>query len=512
MNQALAVAGAAPELGSPDPDEAAAAEASRNLDRSLVHGIAWTGAMRFASQGLRWGATLLLARLLSPADYGLVGYATVYLGLVTLVNELGLSAAIVQQRDLTKVQIAKLGGISILLGIGFFGLTLAMAPLVALFFREPRVEPIVIILSSTFVLRGFQVLPRALMTRELAFRRLAWIDGAEAAVLAGSTLLLALLGHGYWALVFGSIIGTATGTLLAWWWRSHPIAWPSDFASIRHAVSYGAHVAAARVTWYVYSNADFAVVGRMLGTVALGAYTFGWTIANIPVEKVTAVLSRVTTGVFASAQHDAVAIRRYLLSLTEGLSVITFPIAAGLALVAHDFVLVVLGDKWEPAIVPMAILVAYSGFRSISVLFAQVLVATGRARRNMHFSIVAAVVLPILFVIGSRWGTAGVALGWIVGFPLVFVPLAMRYTLKAIGMTWRQYGGAMWPAVSAVLVMCVAVLGVRLALPDGNETATMALRLVVMAAVGAAAYTATLFGAHGHRVRAFRAFLRTVRA
>lgn len=489
----------------------AAAQASQQLDRSLVQGIAWTGAMRFIAQGLRWGATLLLARLLSPADYGLVGYATVYLGLVALVNELGLSAAIVQQRHLTKEQIAKLGGVSALLGVAFFGLTVAVAPLVAGFFNEPRVQPIVAILASTFILRGFQVLPRALMTRELTFNKLAWIDGVEAAMLAGTTLILALMGYGYWALVFGSIVGTATGTVLAWWWHPHRISWPNDFHTIRDAVSYGAHVAAARVTWYVYSNADFAVVGRMLGTVALGAYTFGWTIANIPVEKVSAVLSRVTTGVFASAQHDAVAIRRYLLSLTEGLSILTFPIAAGLALVAREFVLVVLGDQWEPAIAPMAILVAYSGFRSITVLFGQVLVATGRARRNMHFSLIAAVTLPILFAIGAQWGTAGVAFGWIIGFPLVFVPLAMRYTLREIGMSWREYGTSLWPAVSATLVMGLAVLGARALLPEGDATSTMLLRLVVMTAVGVATYGAMLFGAHGARVRAFRHFLRTVR-
>lgn len=330
-------------------------------------------------------------------------------------------------------------------------------------------------------------------------------------MLATSTLILAFLGYGYWALVFGSIIGTLTGTLLAWWWRPHQISWPRDFHTIREAVGYGIHVAAARVTWYVYSNADFAVVGRMLGTVALGAYTFGWTIANIPVEKVSAVLSRVTTGVFASAQHDEPAIRRYLASLTEGLAILTFPVAAGLALVAREFVLVALGEKWAPAIVPMALLVAYSGFRSITVLFSQVLVATGRARRNLHFGILMALTLPVLFVIGAQWGTAGVALGWIVGFPLVFVPFTMRYTLNAIGMPWSEYLKSLWPAASSTLVMSGAVLAVGLALPDGDDTRTLLVRLIVMSAVGVLVYGAMLFGIHGSRVRAFRAFLKSVR-
>ncbi len=299
--------------------------------------------------------------------------------------------------------------------------------------------------------------------------------------------------------------------MLAWWWRPHRIAWPRDIHTIKDALGYGIHVAAARVTWYAYSNADFAVVGRMLGTVALGAYTFGWTIANIPVEKVSAVLSRVTTGVFASAQHDAVAIRRYLVALTEGLAILTFPVAAGLALVAREFVLVVLGDKWAPAIVPMALLVAYSGFRSITVLFSQVLVATGRARRNLHFGILMAVSLPVLFVIGAQWGTAGVALGWIVGFPIVFVPFTMRYTLNAIGMSWGEYFKALWPAGSATLVMCGAVFATGLALPDGDDTATLLVRLIVMSGVGVLVYCAMLFGVHGARVRAFRSFLRSVR-
>lgn len=499
----------------PEPIDTATAgeqeQTSRELDRSLVHGIAWTGGMRFLAQGLRWASTLLLARLLSPSDYGLVGYATVYLGLISLVNELGLSAAIVQQRHLTKQQIAKIGGVSAILGVTLFLLSIAGAPLVASFFREARVQPIVAVLASTFVLKGFQVLPRALMTRELAFRRMAWIDGIEAAILAGSTLILALLGHGYWALVIGSIIGTTAGTLLAWWFRPHPMSWPSDFASIRESVTYGAHVAASRVTWYLYSHADFAVVGRMLGTAALGAYTFGWSIANIPVEKVSAVLSRVTSGVFASAQHDNAAIRRYLLSLTEGLAMVTFPIAAGLALVSREFILVLLGDKWEPAILPMALLVAYSGFRSISLLFGQVLVATGRARRNMHFGVIALIVLPILFMLGARWGTAGVAMAWIVGYPAVFVPFAMKYTLNEIGLSWSGYWRALWPALSSTAVMIAAVLGARLLLPDGDDTRTMALRLVVSVVVGAVSYAAIGLGLHGPRLRAFRTVIAKAR-
>jgi PST family polysaccharide transporter len=249
----------------------------------------------------------------------------------------------------------------------------------------------------------------------------------------------------------------------------------------------------------------------MLGTVALGAYTFGWSIANIPVEKVSAVLSRVTSGIFASAQHDDAAIRRYLLSITEGLALITFPVAAGLALVSREFVLLLLGDKWEPAILPMALLVGYSGFRSVTLLFSQILVATGRARRNMHFGVIALVVLPVLFVIGAQWGTAGVAFAWIVGYPAVFVPFAMRYTFQVIGLSWTAYGRSLWPAVSSTAVMIVAVLAARWMLPGGDDARAMALRLTVLVAVGVASYAAIGLGVHGERIRTFRTLISKVR-
>jgi O-antigen/teichoic acid export membrane protein len=159
----------------------------------------------------------------------------------------------------------------------------------------------------------------------------------------------------------------------------------------------------------------------------------------------------------------------------------------------------------------MALLVAYSGFRSISLLFGQVLVATGRARRNMHFGIIALIVLPILFMLGARWGTAGVALAWIVGYPAVFVPFAMKYTLKEVSLSWSAYGRALWPALSSTAVMMAAVLGVRLLLPDGDDTRTMALRLIVSVVVGILSYAAMGLGAHGARMRAFQSVLALVR-
>jgi PST family polysaccharide transporter len=482
---------------------------SERLDRSLVYGLAWTGGVKWAIQVFSWASTVVVARLLAPTDYGLVGMAAVYLGFVALVNDFGVTAAIVQKRDLNESQLARLGGLALLLSVGFFALSAALAGPIAAFFGEPAVRPVVQVLSVSFVLTALQVLSRSLLTRDLQFRRLAWIDGTEGLVAAAATLLFAASGFRYWALVLGPLAGNVTSTVLLTVARPHRLAWPRDFRTIAGAVTFGWHVAVARIGWYVYTNADFAVVGRVLGKVALGAYTLGWTVASIPVERVGSLIGGVTPAVFAAVQHDRPALRRYLAGLTEGIALVAFPAAIGLALVADEFVQVVLGAQWLPAVMPLRLLAVWAGLRCVTTVFPPLVVATGHAKRNMQFSLVAAVVLPLIFYIGSHWGTTGVALGWLIGYPLVVIPMYWVSTLRLTGMDVPTYLRALWPATSATIVMAVVVLGLHVLRPARMP---MGERLAADVLIGAATYVVVLLLVHGARLRAFLALVRSLRA
>lgn len=481
---------------------------SPELDRSFVRGIAWTGLVKSLTQFLRWGCTLLIARLLSPSDYGLVGMATIYLGLIQLVNELGLGMAIVQQRALTQQQIARLGGLSVVSGAFFLGLTAVLAGPIASFFGQEELKLVVVVLSSVFVLRSLQVVPKALLTRDLHFKQLAWVDGLEAISLAICTLAFALAGAGYWALIFGSVLGALLSTVVTLCLYPHRLAWPSDLATLRGPLALGWRVIWSRIAWYTYSNADFAVVGRLLGPAALGAYTVGWSLASIPVDRVTAMVGSVTPGVFSSVQNDPAALRRYVLRLTEGIAVITFPLSIGLALVAEEFVLLVLGEAWTAAILPLRLLSFYAAFRSLTPLMPQVLMATGHAHRAMWSSVFGAVLLPVLFVIGSRWGTTGVSMAWIVGFPVVAILGDYRSAFRVISMPVREYLACLRPAADATLAMSIGVMALRAAMPPLYP---LPLRLAAAVAVGAGIYAATLHLLHGERIVAYRSLLRQVR-
>lgn len=476
------------------------------LDGALVRGLAWTGSVKWASQVVTWASTLIVARILSPEDYGLVSMASVYLGVVTLLSEFGLGAAVVMLRTLDDDQIAQMNGFAVLMGLGSLLVSIGAAYPLGAFFRAPQLPAVVIAMSTVFVITSFRVVPGALLQRDLRFKDLAINDGVRALLLALAMVTFAALGFGYWTLVLGALLSSALTTVLILRLRRHGFAWPR-VQSIRHAMVFSGDVVVSRIAWYLYANADFLVAGRVLGKGPLGGYSVAWTLASVPVEKVSSLVIGVTPAVFSAVQDDLAALRRYLLTLTQGIALITFPAAVGLSLVADDFVHVVLTAKWEGAIIPLRVLALYATLRSVSPLFTPVLNAIGETRFAMWNNVLALLVLPTAFYFGSHWGTPGIALAWMIGHPPIVALLARR-VFRRIELPAIRYLGALWPAVSGALAITLAVFAMRAIMPD---SATAALRLAVEVAAGASAYAAILLVFHRERLNSFRRMLARIR-
>jgi PST family polysaccharide transporter len=479
---------------------------AQDLDRRLVQGIAWTGAMKWFGQIVSWASTIVVARLLDPADYGLVGMATLFLGLVTLVNEFGLGASIIAHRSMSPHQRAQINSFAALLGVAAYAVCAASAIPLAMFFGAPELRSAMVVMSIPVALGALRTVPTSLLERDLRFKLLAWIEAIQVCLQACVVIALALAGFGYWALILGSAAGAvlSTGLILA----SRPCAFARPrLASIKGELTLSNHILVSRVAWYVQSNADFLVAGRVLGQAALGVYTLGWTIASAPVDKITALVTRVTFPVFATIQDDAAALRRYLLTLTEGLAVLTFAAGIGLALVADDLVHVVLGSKWEAAIAPLRLLAVLAAYRATVPLFPQILNVIGDSRFAMYSSLAKTVLLPFAFYAGSGWGVSGIATAWLLIHPASTLPVYFR-VFRRIGLRPLDYARSLWPAASSVLVMTIGVLAFRLVLPPQWLPAT---RLALEMIVGSATYLAAMVTLHRHCLRALVDLVRMVR-
>ena len=472
---------------------------ARALDRSLMRGVAWTAAGKWSSQALSWASWLIVARLLTPEDYGLVGMAAIYLGLVTLLSEFGLGTAVLAVRELSVGQINQLHGLAVLLGLGCWLASCVLALPLGRFFHAPQLPLVVVVMSTTFVITSFKTVPLALLQRDMRFKALALIDLTQALVLAIAMIALAVAGLRYWTLVCGAVLGATFSTAAVLRLRHPGFAWP-QLDALKPAVTLSSNVLVSRLCWYTYSNADFLIAGRILGKSALGFYTVGWTLANVAVDKITALIGQVTPAFFSAVQTDAAAMRRYLLRVTEGIALVTFPVSVGVALVARDLVLVVLGPKWEGTIAPLQVLAAYAAVRSITPLLPQVLHALRDTKFEMWNMVAAAVVMPVTFYVsGQRWGTVGLAFAWVLVDPVFNLRLYRRVFSK-IHLSTSAYLGALWPALSAVALMTAGVLAVK---GLGSATWSAGLRLAAEVGAGAISYGLACCVLHRGRLAAF---------
>jgi PST family polysaccharide transporter len=474
------------------------------LDRSFARGIAWVGSVKWIVQLLTWASTIVVARILSPGDYGLLAMGTVLLSFITLLGESGIGATVITVRDITAEQTAQINGAALLMGAGSFLIAGLAAYPVGLFYHSPALPPVIVALSLTLLITSFRVVPGALLQRDLRFPRVAAIDAGQATVQAATTIVLAMLGFRYWSLVLGAVLGSMVGTIATVMARPYQLRWPR-WDTLRPVLPFTRNVVAGRLFWYAYQNSDFIVAGKRLGALALGAYSYAWTLASMPVDKISALVTSVTPSIFSAAQHDVPTLRRYFLTVTEGLAVFAFPLTVGMALVARDFVPVVFGDRWLFMIGPLQVLAAYTTVRTISPIAAQVLAVTGDTRFLMYMSGIAAVVLPTSFYIGSRWGTIGIAVAWTIAHPLaVYWPLSAR-VFRRLELSITGYLRSLWPAVSGCIVMGVAVFVARSLVPD---VVALAVRLAIETAAGALGYAGCLMLFHRSRVTAFIALWR----
>ena len=460
---------------------------SRELDRSLLKGVAWTGIAKIIAQVFSWITSMVVASLLTPADYGIIGMAMVYVGITSLITEFGLGSAVVASHALTARQIAQLNGLSMLLGVSAVIVSGLAAVPISWFFQSPGVAPVIVTLSVMVLLDSARTVPAAVLAKQMRFKVLAVIETVKTVLVASVTVALAAAGWRYWSLAVGVIVGSAVVTAIVWLRYPVQVRIPRR-TELKEAFGHTRHFLVTNLAWYAYSSADFVVAGRLLGQAPLGEYTIAWTLANSPAEKAVGVVNRVLPSVYAAASDDFASLRRYLLRITEGAALVIFPAAVGLALVSADFVAVVLGVQWLGAVTPLRILAGYAAIHSLSVLVPPLLLAIGKVRVLSRIVAVCACILPLAFVVGGlRFGSVGIAAVWITVYPVILW-FMYRVAFRAIGLPWRDYARALLPALTCTAAMAAAVVLFQRSVVFEHD----AWRLAATIVLGAVVYAACL--------------------
>ena len=393
-----------------------------DLKRKTISGIKWSTISLIGRQGTQFITGIILARLLSPDDFGLLGMALVVTGFVNVFKDLGTSAALIRQKDLTDELLTSLFGINVVFGLIVTIFIFVVSPLIGFFFLDDRVVLVLQVISFSFVISSLSILQKALFERALHFQPLAIIE--ISASLAGSVvgICLALNGLGVWSLVFQTLATSLTTTILLW------ILGPTRFdffiklEELRKIRRFSLNLIGFNTLNYFCRNADNILVGRFLGAQLLGFYSIGYTIFQTTTNFITGIVGRVLYPVYSLMQDDNKIFTETYLSITKNIAFFTFPLMTGEFILARPMILALYGDKWAP-VIPIVMIFAPIGLlQSIGATVGSIFQAKGRTDLMFGWGIFSSLIVVAGFVIGLKWGIIGVALSYLITTCLLIIP------------------------------------------------------------------------------------------
>jgi O-antigen/teichoic acid export membrane protein len=452
---------------------------------SVARGTRHTVVSQAVTQLVRFGTNIVLARLLTPEDFGIVAIALVVSVLLDQVKDFGTGSAIIQRESVDDKLLNSVFYLNLALGalLGL-GLYLSAGSLASLL-GNPDAKPVLQAFSVLTVVTSLAQIHNSLLRRNLRFFEIGIVTSVSAVVTALVSIGGALLGLNYWALVIGTAVGTITGTVLVWVYDRWRPSLTLSLASLKSIWGYSLHLFLSNIMFMFFTQVDKIIIGRFLGSTALGTYTLAQRTVTSPVQSVSTVVSQVAFPAFSRRQNDHAALRNAIVRSSRVVALITFPAMIGLAVLAEPTVKVVFGSQWLGLIPIIWWLAPIAAVQSATVNSSQLLLAKGRSDWSFRWGVVYSLVLTAFELVGVHWGLVGVAAGYAVGI-LLLTPFGLILAFRTIDMRLRDYLRELLPHVWITLVMAIAVAmavwGVQvLSGPDWAE-------LVVGCLVGALVY------------------------
>jgi lipopolysaccharide exporter len=455
-------------------------------------GVRFTALAAFWTTAIQVGSLLVLARLLSPSDFGVVAMMAVVFGLADMLAQMGIADGIIQHpQSLSTAQLSTLFWTNCALGAAAYLLIQLSIPLLVAVYREPALGRLVPIASIPIAITPLGIHIAAQLRKAFRFRLLAAVDVCKAATGAGIAIVAALLGWGVWALVAGQLSAAAIGVLalLAIGWKERWLPrFTIDFASVRGILTFGAYYFGSNVVNYLNSRIDHLLIGSLLGARELGYYSIAFNLALQVAGRVNQVIGHVAFPVMATLRSDKAQLNRWYLKMLNILATVNAPILLGLAAVAPLFVPLVLGVKWQPAVPLLQVLSALVLLRSAGSAGGTLTYALGRAQVSFHWNLALLLVIPASVYLGARMGgTPGVALALAIAQGALFLGWYAVARLL-VGSGFAEYAGHFLRPVAVALAMALLVSQLRSMLAGGSAPALLLALVLLGAAVYVAAY------------------------
>lgn len=427
-----------------------------SLNKKIISGVFWNGLQTLIQQGFSFVVKLLLARLLFPEDYGLIGMAVVFTSFVQVFNDLGMGAALIQRKEenLNQEHYHTAFWTSIIWALLLFLLILfIVTPLAASFYEEPVLSEIIPVLSIGILFNPVNVVHKAQLTKAMNFKKMTFINNTTSICAGIIALIMAFNGYGVWSLVFNSIIPPFLAMplfFLATKWKPKFIWSGRAFKDI---FGFGAFTTGTALFNNLISKLDYLLIGKLLSASALGIYTFAFLLTDIFRSQLMGIMTRVMYPVYGNQQKDLNSLKNYYLKVVKFNSILVYPVMTVLLLTGPAVIEFVFGDKWIEASLPLRIL-------SVSVMFHMMVSSNtslirgmGRPGLELKLQSVKALVfyVPLIFVGTYYYGIVGAAVAVLIN-KVISVLIAQYYLKKLVNISIKDLMAALWVPIVATLM------------------------------------------------------------
>ncbi len=427
-----------------------------NLQHKTIHALSWSFVEVIARKSVQFVIGIVLARLLFPEQFGLIGMLTIFMAIAQTFLDSGFGAALIQKREITKTDTCSIFYFNILVGLAAAGLLCLVAPWVADFYKQPILTPLMRALSLTIVINSFGLIQSTILTRQINFKtqtKVSLIAGALSGIIG---ITLAALGFGVWSLVVQQISAALFSVICLWSFNPWRPALIFSFNALREMFGFGSRLLFSGLLNQIFENIYFVVIGRLFSATDLGYFTRANTMNDFPMQTLSGMVGRVTFPVFSTIQDDPPRLKRGLKKALTILVLVNSPMMIGLALTARPLVLVMLTEKWSACVPYLQLLCMAALLFPLQLMNLNVLQAMGRSDLFLRLEIIKKILIAINIAITWRWGILAMIYGIIVN-SIIGCYLNSYYTGLLISYPLREQVTDLLPYFIVSIVMGIAV-------------------------------------------------------
>jgi O-antigen/teichoic acid export membrane protein len=448
-----------------------------------VTGLGWSFLGQGGTQAVSLILGVILARILSPKEFGLVAMVTVLTGFASIFTEMGFGAALIQRREPSQRMLSSVFWLNSATSLAMAGLFVLLAGPIARFYSEPALEALIYVLSPVFLLRSLCSIQNCMLARNLNFRAIVLGEFCGGLGGGGLAVALAFLGWGVWSLAAQPLMQGVVLACVLWlaspWRPARAFSWEA----IKDLLPFGSSVAGDHTLGYWSRSLDSFLIGRYLGAEPLGAYSRAYSLMLFPFRNVTLALQRVMFPSLSKVKDDPPRVRGLFLQMIGGIAVITFPLTLGLFVVAHDFVLIVFGPQWA-AMVPLVRILSLAALIQAVVAIVDALYKSqGRPDLALKVNLFLRFVMITCIVLGLAWGAEGVALGVLAATILAAYP-TLFFAGRLVGLSFYTIVRTLLPLLLCSTIMSFTVILSRELLAREPSLAS----LLIQVGIGVSSY------------------------